>query len=168
MMPASSDAYRRAALLGLVAGLRSLTPLALLAAAGNLPAPDRAFGASSPWPVSLLQAPAVLRGIGLAAAGELVGDKLPFIPSRVAAPVFGWRLAVGAAVGAAVCEDEGLPVVPGAAVGAVAAVVGTVAGYRARTTLSRATPVPDPVWGLAGDAIALGVGIYALRRYLFA
>lgn len=167
-MSDASNGYVRAAALGVVAGLRSMTPLALLSAAGSLPGPDHAFGGRSAGPLSLLQSPAILRMSLLAAAGELAGDKLPFIPSRLAAPVFGWRLTVGAAAGAAVCDDARLPLAPGAALGAAGAALGSVAGYRARTTLARATSLPDPVWALVEDAVAVGLGVFALRRYLFA
>jgi len=52
--------------------------------------------------------------------------------------------------------------------GAAGAALGSIAGYRARLALVGATPLPDPVWALVEDAVAVGLGAFALRRYLFA
>src|SRR4051812_27915264 len=89
-----------ALLLGAVAGLRSQLPGALLALAvrqGMLPQGRRI-------PLRWLSARWGLPGAALAAGGELIGDKLPVTPSRLApAPLIG-RLVSGGAAGIAIAD----------------------------------------------------------------
>jgi uncharacterized membrane protein len=87
----------RPVLIGLVAGMRSMTPLAavsLAARTGRLPARGGAW--------RLLGAPAVVAGSAALAVGELAGDKLPSAPDRIVAPGIAARLVSGALAGAAV------------------------------------------------------------------
>ena len=67
------------------------------------------------------------------AVGELIADKLPFIPSRKAPPSFIFRIASGALTGATI--GASIHALAGCAVlGAVGAVTGTMGGsaFRAR------------------------------------
>jgi uncharacterized membrane protein len=87
----------RPLLIGFVAGMRSMTPLAavsLAARAGRLPAHRGAW--------RLLAQPAVVAGSAALALGELAGDKLHSAPDRIVAPGIAARLATGALAGAAV------------------------------------------------------------------
>ena len=148
-----------ALLLGGVAGLRSQLPGALLALAvyqGRIPQSERI-------PLRWLGARWSLPAAALAAGGELIGDKLPFTPSRLApAPLLG-RLASGAAAGAAIADASGQSVSTGAALGAVGAGIGAVAGYYARASLSAATGIASPLWGVVEDLIAIGLGQLAIN-----
>lgn len=132
-MPISTASLARAALLGGVSGLRTFTAPAVLALRGR-------WGAS----------PAT-RVLPLLAAGELVGDKLPFVPARSSPPAYAGRVASGAACGTAVAGGAG------AGVGAVAAAAVTPLSQRARAALGRRIDVPDPVLGLAEDALAVSL-----------
>ncbi|HET9094048.1 MAG TPA: hypothetical protein VFN36_03085 [Solirubrobacteraceae bacterium] len=106
-----------AALLGTAAGLRTFTPMALLAARGRLGTDPR-----------------LLRAVGLAAAGELIGDKLPFVPSRTKPlPLLG-RMASGALCGSRVAGSAG------ALVGAGAGFTAALVGYRARRMATGGMP----------------------------
>ena len=81
----------RAALAGAATGARSFTGLAALTLAtppGSVTQPDRSLGQT--WVKGL---------IALAAAQELVMDKLPQAPSRLGVAGLGGGVAVGAAVG---------------------------------------------------------------------
>lgn len=92
----------------------------------------------------------VLSGL---AVGELVADKLPGVPSRIApGPLLG-RAALGALVGALAAGRKGQAA--GAAVGAVAAVAAAFAGWFLRSEAARATSLPDPSLALAEDAVAV-------------
>ena len=117
-------AVTRAVLLGFTAGLRTFTPQAALH-------PRRA--------------------VVLLAAGELVGDKLPFTPSRLSPPGLTGRLASGAYAGVVVGGRTG------AAVGAAAALAGSYAGARVRGMR------PGLTTALAEDAVAVGVAFAAVR-----
>lgn len=105
----------RAALAGAATGARSFTGLAALTLATPRPSatqPDRSL--SQPWVKGL---------ITLAAAQELVMDKLPQAPSRLGLIGLGGRIATGAAVGAVAARRDPEPST-GAVTAAVAVAVG--------------------------------------------
>lgn len=102
----------------------------------------------------------VLAGL---AVGEVVADKLPNVPPRIApGPLLG-RAALGAVVGAVAGGRE--QAIPGAAIGAGAAVLAAFAGWFLRSELSRARMLPDPALALVEDALAV-VGARAMARRL--
>ena len=130
----------RGALAGFASGGRSLLPFAVTLAAGK-----------SPW-------------TGLAAtlaAGEIVGDKLPFAPPRTQpVPLVGRALA-GGLCGWMLANRDGSSRPVGAGVAAVAAVAGTFAGYYARKFLTLELGIPDPVIAIAEDGIVFGLARFA-------
>lgn len=145
-----NDWIATAAGLGAVTGLRSMTGLAMvsreLSDRRRLP---RHASRLEEWLAEDTVA-VVLSGLAL---GELVADKLPGIPDRIApAPLFGRGL-IGAVVGAIAAgpDDRAL----GAAVGGGAALVASWLGWLLRGELSRATPLPDTALALAEDAMAI-------------
>lgn len=158
------NAYLRAAGLGAVTGLRSMLPLALLAAAVNPGGPLVGYTPSrgDGLAARVFGSKAALILFGLMAAGELVADKLPFVPGRIEPPVLGERLVVGALVGAASGDLGGRSPLVGALIGA--ATSGTVAalGYYGRTTLARVTPLPQQAWGVVEDGLAVVLGLKTL------
>jgi uncharacterized membrane protein len=146
----------RSALLGVLSGGRSMTPLAMLALfhdRGSLK------GAWQDWPV--LRSPAGRAALALAAAGELIGDKLPMTPSRTKPlPLLG-RIGTGAIAGAAIGTLGG----PdgwrrGAALGALGGLVGSFAGAFLRSAGAK-TGLPDIVVALVEDA-AVVIGAAAV------
>ncbi len=150
----------RVAQLGVVAGLRSQLPAALLALAAR----RREFATRDAPPLGLLRHPAALPLLGASAVGELIGDKLPITPSRLATgPLLG-RLALGAGAGAVVAREAGRPVGLSAGLGAAGAALGALAGYHLRAAAGRATRLPDPVCGAIEDVLAIALGVVALRR----
>jgi len=133
--PAPS-ALLRPLLLGVATGARSqLGPAAL---AWSPPRRE------DPRPLRLLRTRPGRVAVTLAAAGELVGDKLPRTPSRLSRPVLTAQLVAGAVVGA------------GAA---------SWAGATARQTLPARTGTSDLPWALAEDAtaVALAAAVTRLR-----
>jgi uncharacterized membrane protein len=98
----------------------------------------------------------------LAAAGELVGDKLPQTPSRLAPPGLFARLVLGATAGWIVGAREGGDRRVSAAVGLGAAAATTFAGARARGLLSERFGADLP--GAVGeDVLALALAGSAVR-----
>ena len=98
------------------------------------------------------------------ALGEVIGDKLPWIPDRTdPGPLFG-RVLFGAAAGAVVERHEGGRGLRGAFLGGIAAGVATFVLHRTRRWLSRHTPLPAIAWGAAEDAAVAALGIAASRR----
>jgi|SRR5579875_1169466 len=137
----------RSALLGFLTGSRTMTPLATMGAMRDRPSLG---GAWTGWPV--LRSPAARALLVLAAAGELVADKLPATPSRTQPGALLGRLTVGAVVGGAlgtVPGGVGAPV--GAVLGAAGALAGSFAGRWVRTG-GTATGLPDLVFALVEDA----------------
>ena len=137
--------------LGVVAGLRSMTPPAIVSWAAwlgwlHLEGTPLAFLAVS-W------VPYVLTALML---GELVADKLSRTPSRTQPGPFIGRILTGGLSGAALATGAGLSLVAGIIAGALGAVAGTLGGYRARTGLVRALGGPDYVVALVEDVVAVG------------
>ena len=137
--------------LGILAGLRSMTPPAAVAWAAH-------FGWLSldATPLAFLQS-SVARYLLLAAMiGELVADKLPFTPNRTRVGPFIARIVSGGLSGAAHAAGLGGSLPLGAVAGAIGAVAGTLGGYRARIGLVRKWNVPDYIVALIEDVITVG------------
>ena len=86
--------------------------------------------------------------LAVAAAGELVGDKLPSVPSRTAPGPLALRMAAGGLCGHALAGR------PGLAAGVAGAAVGSFAGQRSRGMLAERTGLPDWPFAVAEDAVA--------------
>lgn len=159
--PSTRAAAGAATVLGVVGGLRSQAPLAILAAATT----HGRFARGGVLALRPLRSKRVAAGLTLAAAGELVGDKLPSTPSRLGPGPFATRMLLGGLAGAAVFADGGRAPLSGAALGAAGAAAGATGGYVARNTLTRATPLPGPVWGVLEDALAIALGLTAVSPW---
>jgi uncharacterized membrane protein len=149
-MPARAlTVYLLALLIGVVAGLRSMTAPAAVSWAsrlGWLPLGGSwlAFLGYSwtPWILSLL------------AVGELIGDQLPSTPSRTMPLPFAGRIVSGALSGAAVATAGGT-MARGALAGIAGAVIGTLGGHAFRARLAAAFRSDRPA-AVIEDVIALG------------
>jgi uncharacterized membrane protein len=135
--------------LGVVTGMRSLLGLAMLAWLGG---PDLGW-------LSKLWVRVVL---GVAAAAELVNDKLPKTPSRLIPPQFIGRLVLGGVCGALLMRRGDATVWIGFVLGALSAAGGAVVGAKVRGFLGRKTGLPDPVFGTLEDVVAIGLGFWAV------
>lgn len=103
-------------------------------------------------PFALLQNPQTAVLLKLMAAGELVGDKLPFVPARIApGPLFG-RLVGGAIVGAAAARSMDENTLNGAVIGGGSAILGAFVGYFARRWAHQILHIPDPVLAVTEDS----------------
>ncbi|WP_353644859.1 DUF4126 domain-containing protein [Mesorhizobium sp. WSM2239] len=144
-----------ALLIGVIAGLRSMTaPAAVSWAAylGWLPL-DNSWAAFlgyrfTPWIFTVL------------AVTELISDQLPGTPSRKVPLAFGTRIVSGAFCGAAIGTAGGA-LVGGLIAGAVGAVLGTLGGYEARKRLVAAIDGKDLPIALLEDAVAI-VGAFLI------
>ena len=155
------SAYWRAGVLGVVAGVRAAMPLAALAASANR---GGAFAGSAAGPERRLRSRGALVGLGLSMVGEMIVDKLPIAPSRLAPGPFGGRLVSGALAGLALCRDAGAAPLLGAALGAAGAGAGATAATHSRLFLQRTRGVPNVALGLLEDVIVLALSYLALRR----
>ena len=155
-----AEVVLRAALLGVVAGMRSQLPFALLALAAR-----RDEGAAAGDGLArVLRSKRAAVGFGLSVVGELVGDKLPVTPSRLDPLPLAGRVVFGGVAGAVLAREAGGNPSLGAVAGGAGSLLGAFGGYQARVALGRATGVPDPVWGAVEDAVAVSLGLLAVRR----
>jgi len=92
------------------------------------------------------------------AVGEMIFDKLPFAPNRIAPAGLSARLLSGAMCGAAVArEDE----TGGALLGIAGALVSSFAGFAIRKGARRVSGLPDLLVALVEDGLAVGIGLAA-------
>jgi uncharacterized membrane protein len=145
-------------LIGVIAGLRSLTAPAVVSWAARLGwlhlenTSLSFFGfAATPYVFSIL------------AIAELVSDKLPHTPSRKAAMGFGARIVTGALCGSALGAPSDA-LIGGLLAGVLGAVAGTLGGYELRARLARAVGKDLPV-ALLEDAIAIGGAFWIVSRF---
>lgn len=149
--------YVRATTLGFVTGLRSMTSFALL----SWLQADKKAGSQDPV-VVFFDYPAVRLITALLALGELVGDKLPIIPSRLSPGPLTGRLVIGSLAGMSICHQVRQPLALGALLGAAGAGAGSFAGYYGRTALAKATKTPQWLWGVVEDGLAVYLGSLAV------
>lgn len=155
-----TNAYAKAACLGVIAGIRSMSAPAMTSTHLVVAQPDDLTDSPLDWMTSPTTA-GVFRTL---AAGEVLADKLPFLPARTdPLPLFG-RAMTGALSGAAVCVAGGEGMIEGAIVGAVSAVASAHLFYQLRRRLGQATRLPDPVIAVAEDGLMLGLGHLALAE----
>jgi uncharacterized membrane protein len=142
-----------ALLIGIVAGLRAMMPLAAIswiAATGHLDLSGSLLAFLgyrwTPYIFSIL------------AAAELVTDQLPSTPSRKVPVQFGTRVLTGAIAGAALGIPSGGWIL-GLVAGAIGAVIGTYGGAAARgqlaTRLGRDLPA-----AIIEDLVAIAIAMF--------
>ena len=91
------------------------------------------------------------------AVGEAIGDKTAIVPARTSPPSLVGRMLSGALSGRALAGP------PGVVLGALGALAGMFGAYRARAALTELTGLPDPLLGVAEDAIAVAAATLATR-----
>lgn len=147
-----------ALLIGVVAGLRALTPPAVVAwgaCLGWLPLD----GTWAQW----VGHPITVTVLTILLVVELVTDQLPSTPSRKSTPQFAARIITGAFAGAVIGAGWHYTF-SSLGAGVIGAVLGTLGGYAARKRLVEANDGHDLPVALTEDAIAIlgGFAIVAL------
>jgi uncharacterized membrane protein len=146
--------------IGVVTGLRSMTGPALVCWAAHL-----GWLKLEDSRLALMGSTAATYAFSAFAIGELVADKLPFIPNRTSpGPLFG-RVVLGALCGATLCAASGFSVALEAILGGAGGVVGAFAGYQARKRLVMKLGCPDWVVAVIEDAVAVGGGLFLVSRF---
>jgi uncharacterized membrane protein len=147
--------------IGVVAGLRSMTAPAVTARVLSSNELER----TGPMWLRAFARPNTARNLALAAAGELLVDKLPVAPNRTAPPSLLWRIVSGAVCGAAVAHASGKEIRMGAIAGAAGAVIGSYAGEHIRRLIGQTFAVPDVLVAIGEDAVT-AIGAYSVARSL--
>jgi uncharacterized membrane protein len=145
-------------LIGLLTGLRCLTPAAALAWAAYLG-----------WlhlPRSLAWMATLTAGVIFSALAlfELINDKRPATPARTAPPGLVARVVLGAFGGTGVAAALSASVWVGLALGIVGAVAGTFGGYQARTGLVKALGTGDLYIALLEDAVTIAASFFLVSH----
>ena len=146
-------------LIGLCAGLRSLTPPAAVAWAVHLG-----------WlrlarPLALIGSlPAVII-LSVLAIAEIIFDKLPNTPNRTAPPGLLGRIVTGGLTGACVSLGGGKSAYVGAGLGVLGGVVGCFGGYQVRARIVKSFGQPDFPVALVEDMIAIAGSLLIVSRF---
>jgi uncharacterized membrane protein len=144
-------------LLGVVTGLRTMTPMVVLcwfAYKGNLPVD----GTWAFWTQRL--ATAIV--FTVLAAGELIADKLPRTPNRTDLGPLLARLAFGGLVGAIAATSLDGSLVEGVFLGVAGALLGAFGGYLVRRELVARLECKDWHVAVAEDLLAVGCAVLAI------
>lgn len=147
------------ALIGFFAGLRSLTPPALLAWAVYL----GWMTLNRPW--SLIGSWPAVAALSLLATCEIIFDKLPTTPNRTSPPGLIGRIVTGALAGACIATAGAKGAIIGALLGAGGSIIGTFAGYHIRKRVVSGMQVPDFNVAIVGDLITIGGCILIVSRF---
>jgi uncharacterized membrane protein len=146
-------------LIGMVAGLRALTPLAAIC-----------WGAYLGWlhfagtSLGFINHTVTLVIFTVLAIGEIFNDKLPKTPARTAIPSLITRILSGACSAAALAVSTGSGLAAPIIAGIVGALVGTYGGYNARHSLVAKAKLPDFAVALVEDVIAIAGGLLIVSR----
>ena len=145
-------------LIGVFAGLRSLTAPAVVA-----------WAVKWGWlkltgPLSLIGSLPSVVLLTLLAVFELVADKLPKTPNRTAPVGLVARLLTGGVSGACITAAVGQGVVAGALLGAAGAAIGCFGGYQLRKRLVAALGTKDIYVAMVEDLIAIAGCVWIVSR----
>jgi uncharacterized membrane protein len=145
-------------LLGVMTGLRAMTPMAVLcwfAYLGYLPV-ENTWAA---WTASV----AVVAAFTMLALMECVFDKLPQTPDRIAAWPLLARLVFGGLIGSIAATAMAGPGLEGVLLGVVGAALGAFAGFMIRRDMVERTGCPDWLAGLVEDVLAVACAGFAMH-----
>ena len=155
-----ANSILKAAYLGIVAGSRSMSAPALVSRHLAQAQPARLTHPRLRW----LASPKTATLLKLLALGELIGDKLPATPSRLAPGPLVFRALSGGLSGAALCAQEEEQIGTGAVIGGLAALLSAYGFYHLRQFAGKKLKLPDPLVGAAEDTAILLLGWNALKK----
>jgi uncharacterized membrane protein len=145
-------------LLGFATGLRSMTPMAVLcwfSYLGYLPVGDTwASWTGGRIAVAIFSAMAI---------GELIADKLPWIPNRTAPGPLIARIILGGLVGSIAATAGRGPSLEGVLLGVAGAIPGAFTGFLIRRRIVKTLGCPDWPIGVAEDALTLTCVVLSLH-----
>jgi uncharacterized membrane protein len=147
--------------IGIVTGLRSMTAPALVSWAAYL-----GWLGLEGSPLAFMGSIAAVAAFSLLAIGELIADLLPWIPRRTAPAPLVVRILMGGLCGACLCLSRlnQSPLITGATLGAIGAVIGAFAGYEIRRRLGRNLKIKDVFIAVPEDLIAIGLALFLVSR----
>jgi len=145
--------------LGVMAGLRSFTPPAVVGWAAYL-----GWLNLNNSPLSFMGSVITAVIFSLLALFELYLDLQPSTPKRTAPFPLGARILTGGLCGACFCAASNQSLVIGAILGAVGGVTGAFAGYEIRRRLVAALNIKDVFIALLEDLVTIGLACFFVAR----
>ena len=146
--------------IGIVAGLRSLLPPAVVAWSAH-------FG----WlnlhgsPLAFMGSTAAVAIFSILAVGELVADKLPKTPKRTTLGPLLARILLGGLSGASLCAAAGKSLVAGALLGGIGGVIGAFVGYEIRRRVVNNLHIKDIFVAICEDAVVIALACFVVSRW---
>jgi len=110
-------------------------------------------------PLKFMQSKTVANVLTALSVIEVIADKLPTAPNRIAPGGIIFRGLSGALAGASIYKASGNNVITGTLVGAAAAVTSTYISFFLRKGIVKNTSIADPIIGTLEDAFVVGAGI---------
>jgi uncharacterized membrane protein len=156
----SSQVLLLAFLIGVVTGLRSLIPPAIMAWAAHRNWLDLHISR-----VSFMASTAAVVVFTLLALVELVADKLPSTPARTKPTGLIARTLLGGLCGACISVAGTQSVAFGTILGVAGGVAGAFGGYQVRARFVKALNVPDLYVALLEDAVTIAGGLFVVSRF---
>src|SRR5438309_2897609 len=145
--------------IGFTAGLRSLTPPAVVAWTAHL-----GWLNLSNSPLAFMASTIAVVIFSLLAVFELFVDLQPSTPKRTAPVPLVARILTGGLCGACVCAAAHQSLIVGAVLGAVGGIIGAFAGYEIRRRLVAALNIKDIFVALLEDLVTIGLACFFVSR----
>jgi uncharacterized membrane protein len=145
--------------IGFAAGLRSLTPPAVVAWAAHL-----GWLNLNNSPLAFMGSTIAVVIFSLLAVIELIADLLPQTPKRTAPAPLTARILMGGLCGASICAASNQSLIIGAILGAIGGVIGAFAGYEIRRKLVAALNIKDIFIALLEDLVTIGLACFFVTR----
>lgn len=145
--------------IGFVAGLRSLTPPAVVAWAAHL-----GWLNLNGSPLAFMGSIIAVIIFSLLALFELFADLQPSTPKRTAPVPLTARIITGGLCGACLCVAGHQSLFVGAILGAIGGVIGAFAGYEIRKRLVAALNIKDTFVALLEDGLTIGLAFFFVSR----
>jgi uncharacterized membrane protein len=146
--------------IGMIAGLRALTAPAVVCWAAHLGWLN--LGNSH---LAWMGSTAAVAIFSILALAEIINDKLPATPSRLAPPSLAIRSITGAFSACGLAVAAGQSLLFAIVLGAIGALAGSFVGYYVRHQIVVGLKIPDFPVALLEDAIAIGCGLLIVSRF---
>ena len=145
--------------IGFAAGLRALTPPAVVAWAAHL-----GWINLNVSPLAFMGSTIAVVIFSLLAVFELIGDLRPSTPNRTALVPLIARILMGGLCGACLCAASNQSLIIGAILGAIGGLIGAFAGYEIRRKAVAALNIKDVFVALLEDLITIGLACFFVTR----
>ena len=145
--------------IGFAAGLRALTPPAVVAWAAHL-----GWLNLSSSPLAFMGSIITVIIFSLLALFELFADLQPSTGKRTAPVPLVARILMGGLCGACLCAANNQSLIIGAILGAIGGVIGAFAGYEIRRRLVAALNIKDLFIALLEDGVTIGLAFFFTTR----